>query len=297
MYNVKPILFTKMQGVGNDFIVVDGRGQNARDWTALAVMLCGRHKGVGADGLLILQEAANADFAMQMFNPDGSPDVCGNGLRCIARYASENGIVTGDTLRIFTFAGVHEAHLVRDGLARVEAVRVGMGLPRLAPADIPMLADTDSVIHHPLRLQDGSILPITALSTGSAHAVTFVNSLPDDADFLRISPQVEHHPAFPERVSLMWCVSEGLNRLRMRIWERGAGETWGCGTGACAAGVAAVLQGLAQAAQPINVASKGGSLTIRWQQGGPIEMTGPARVVYQGEYTPDFEAAPNHITV
>lgn len=288
---MKPILFTKMQGVGNDFIVLDGRGQSGRDWHELAVTLCDRHTGVGADGLLVLGETAKADFAMQMFNPDGTPDVCGNGLRCIARYASEHSIVTVDAMQILTLAGTHEVHLVRDGQARIEAVRVDMGLPRFAPADIPMLASADRIINYPLRLQDGSTLLITALSTGSAHAVTFADTLPDDETFLRISPQVEQHSAFPERVSLMWCVPEGLNRLRMRIWERGAGETWGCGTGACAAGVAAVIQGLAQAAQPVNVASNGGTLTIRWQQGDRIEMTGPARVVYEGEYTSDKGAA------
>ena len=289
MVSVKSLRFTKMQGVGNDFVVLDGRGQSGCDWSEMAVRMCDRHTGVGADGLLVLEEAANADFVMRMYNPDGTPDVCGNGLRCIARYASEHSIVLGDTMQILTLAGLREAHLVRDAQARIEAVRVDMGLPGFAPGDIPMLADADRIIDYPLPLQDGSSLLITALSTGSAHAVTFVDALPDDDAFLRISPQVEHHSAFPERVSLMWCASEGLNRLRMRIWERGAGETWGCGTGACAAGVSAVVHGLAQAGQAVHVASKGGSLTIRWQPGGRIEMTGPARVVYEGEYTPRLD--------
>lgn len=276
-----------MQGVGNDFVVVDGRGRHDFDWPSLAVEMCDRHTGIGADGLLVLDTADSADFQMRMFNPDGTADVCGNGLRCLARYAVENGIAVGDALRVETLAGIRRAQIHRSNDGRFESVTVDMGLPRFTPAEIPMRVESDPVVDYMLELEDGVRLPITALSTGSTHAVTFVDFLPDDATFFAVSPQVERHALFPERTSLMWCERKGIERLRLRIWERGAGETWGCGTGACAAGVAAVLHGYAQPDQWLTVASRGGELRIRWQEGHSIEMNGPAEVVFHGEYALD----------
>ncbi len=274
--------FTKMQGVGNDFIVVDGRKDATVDWSTLSIELCDRHTGIGADGLLVLEDTSLADIRMRMFNPDGTPDVCGNGLRCIARYAAERSIVPGDTLRIATLAGVRKATMNRDAGGAISSVTVTMGRPRFDPADIPMRVASDRVVDYPLELDDGVILPISALSTGSTHAVAFVDSLPDDATFRAISPQVEEHPLFPDRASLMWCRVEGLHRLRLRIWERGAGETWGCGTGACAAAVAATDRGFVCPGTPVTVASRGGELSITWQDGDQVEMTGPAERVYEG---------------
>jgi diaminopimelate epimerase len=274
-----------MQGVGNDFVVVDGRDRPDRDWSALAVEVCDRHTGIGADGLLVLGQTRFADILMRMYNPDGTPDVCGNGLRCLARYAVERGIVSGDSLRVGTLAGVRPAQIRRDACGRIEAVTVTMGQPRFDPPSIPMRLAIDPVLDYPLELENGVTLPITALSTGSTHAVTFVPELPDDARFFAISPEVEHHPLFPERTSLMWCVPDrSASRLDIRIWERGADETWGCGTGACAAAVAAVLHGHAEAGTPVIVASKGGELIVEWQPGQEIIMTGPAETVYQGLY-------------
>ncbi len=140
------------------------------------------------------------------------------------------------------------------------------------------------VCDYPLELETGETLPVTALSTGSTHAVTFVDTLPDDDRFFTLSPQVENHPLFPDRTSLMWCHMETPTRIGMRIWERGAGETWGCGTGACAAAVAAILHGYSPAGEPITVASKGGELSLRWQEGANIAMTGPAEFVFEGNY-------------
>jgi diaminopimelate epimerase len=276
--------FTKMQGVGNDFIVVDGRKDGSLDWSTLALELCDRRLGIGADGLLVLETTHIADIRMRMYNPDGTPDVCGNGLRCIARYAVEHGIVTGDSLRIATFAGVREARVQRHAGGTITQVTVSMGHPRFDPLFIPMRIASERVIDYPLELDDGLELPITALSTGSTHAVTFVDALPEDAPFFAVSPQVEEHPLFPDRTSLMWCQVAGDQVLRLRIWERGAGETWGCGTGACAAVVAAILKGHACAGELITVASRGGELRIRWREGEPIEMTGPAETVFDGKY-------------
>ncbi|HZO89418.1 MAG TPA: diaminopimelate epimerase [Chthonomonadaceae bacterium] len=279
--------FAKMQGVGNDFVVIDGRKNGDFDWSGLAIEICDRHSGVGADGLLVLDDTRLADVMMRMYNPDGTPDVCGNGLRCVARYAVERGLVAGDTLRVGTLAGVRPAQVHRDGCGRIVAVTVGMGLPRFDPPSIPMRAPGPRVIDYPLKVNVNTILPITVLSTGSTHAITFVEELPEDARFFSLSPQVEHHPLFPDRTSLMWCQVEGPSRLRMRIWERGAGETWGCGTGACAAAVAAILHGYAAEGEPVAVSSRGGELVIRWREGEPIEMTGPAEFVFDGIYRLD----------
>ncbi len=276
--------FTKMQGVGNDFVVIDGRERQDTDWPALAVQMCDRRTDVGADGLLVLDNTPSADFLMRMYNPDGSSDVCGNGLRCIARYAWEHGIVQSQELRVLTLAGVRAAHLRLDAQGSVQSVTVNMGLPGFSPADIPMQIADERVFDYPLLLAEGTTLHITALSTGSAHAVTFVDALPDDDVFFHISWQVENHSLFPERISLMWCAPESPTRLRLRIWERGAGETWGCGTGACAAAVAAILHGYAAVDTPVTVASKGGELVIRWQPTDAIQMTGPAQVVYEAIY-------------
>jgi diaminopimelate epimerase len=276
-----------MQGVGNDFVVIDGRDRGDFDWSGFAIEVCDRNTGIGADGLLVLGDTAFADVMMRMYNPDGTPDVCGNGLRCIARYVVERGIVAGETLRIGTLAGTRVARIHRGSDGAICAVTVGMGQPRLDPAHIPMRVAQGPVQDYPLSLGDGLVVNITALSTGSTHAVVFVDQLPDDSLFYSISPEVEHHPLFPDRTSLMWCHLNGDNRIQMRIWERGAGETWGCGTGACAAGVAAVLHGLVREDAAVTVISKGGALTIHWSPGSEIQMTGPAEFVYDGSYPLD----------
>jgi diaminopimelate epimerase len=283
------LAFTKMQGVGNDFVVIDGRERRDLDWSALAIELCDRKFGIGADGLLVLDETRLADVMMRMYNPDGTPDVCGNGLRCVARYAVERGIVAGggDSLRIATLAGVRAARMHRDADGEIAAVTVSMGLPRFDPQSIPMRVAQERVIDYPLEIDQDGVLSVTALSTGSTHAVTFVAALPDDITFFTLSPQVEHHPLFPDRTSLMWCRVEGPGRLRLRIWERGAGETWGCGTGACAAAVAAILHGYAAEGEPVTVASRGGELVVRWREGETMEMTGPAVFVFEGIYRLD----------
>jgi diaminopimelate epimerase len=279
--------FTKMQGVGNDFVVVDGRQNGDTDWSVLAVEICDRRTGVGADGLLVLDDTHSADIMMRMYNPDGTPDVCGNGLRCLARYAVEHGIVRTATLRIATLAGVRAAQIHRVGGGDITSVTVNMGLPRFDPPAIPMRVPLERVMDYPLELDDGLLLPVTVLSTGSTHAIAFVETLPDDETFFSISPQVEEHPLFPARTSLMWCQVESPTALHLRIWERGAGETWGCGTGACAAAVAAVLHDYAAPNEPIRVRSHGGDLIVRWKPGASIEMTGPAETIYAGIYALD----------
>ena len=269
----EPIRFVKMEGVGNHFVVVDGRSRQPRDWPALAHRLCAYRTGIGADGLLVIADSADHDARMDMYNPDGSEDFCGNGLRCVAR------LVAGERdadLAIDTHAGPRQS-LVRFSADGTCTVRVDMGEPSFDARDVPaLLANT---VDYGLDV-DGREIRATTLSTGTAHTILFVDRLPADSEFFRFGPLIENHRMFPERTSVMWTVVEGPHRLRLRIWERGAGETWGCGTGACAAAVAAIRQGLA--ASPVTVASNGGELLIEWSPGERIRMTGPANHVYDG---------------
>lgn len=281
------IKFSKMQGVGNDFVVVDGRGLQ-ENWPEFAIAVCDRRFGIGADGVLVLCESEVADLRMRMFNPDGTEDVCGNGLRCAVRYAEKVGWITSSDLTVEVLGGVRHASISAAKLnsSSTSEIRINMEEPVFAPERIPMRVSLERVIDYPLELPDGTVLPITALSTGSTHAVTFVDELPEDAHFFSLSPQVEHHPLFPERTSLMWCKVTDPQQIAMRIWERGAGETWGCGTGACAAAVAAIVKGYVQKEEAIliTVSSRGGSLHIEWSEGQPIWMQGPAEFVYAGDW-------------
>jgi diaminopimelate epimerase len=270
------IRFVKMQGVGNHFVVIDGREGSPRDWQEIAPALCAERVGVGADGLLVVAPSSERQARMIMYNPDGSEDFCGNGLRCVARFVSQE---RDADLVIDTLAGSRQA-AVRFDLDGSCLVTVDMGTPSFDPADVP--ARIPQSIGYSLPV-NGRDFVATTLSTGTAHTILFVDELPDDDEFFAASPRIENHPFFPERTSLMWTRVEGPNRLRLRIWERGAGETWGCGTGACAAAVAAIRQGLA--ASPVTVASKGGELRIEWSEGGRIRMTGPAEYVYRGVTT------------
>ncbi len=272
-----------MQGVGNDFVVIDGRKLTHIDWASVAVEVCQRRIGIGADGLLVIENSDTADLKMRMFNPDGSPDVCGNGLRCVARYAFERGLTNKPKFEIETLIDVRPAEILLDANGRFSGVTVGMNHPQFQAKDIPINA-SGSLLNYPLELPDGTTLKISAVSTGSTHSVTFVSELPNDATFLRISPQVENHPIFPERTSLMWCKRESPTQLRIRIWERGAGETWGCGTGACAAAVMAKMHTGGSDTEPITVSSIGGDLVIDWEMGKPIQMTGPAKFVFDGTF-------------
>lgn len=279
--------FTKMQGVGNDFVLIDARDLSA-DWSRIAPALCARRTGIGADGLLVVRSSMRADLLMEMYNPDGSPDVCGNGLRCVALYAAAQGIVHTDRMLIETFIDVRAAIILRRVDGQRASISVGMGLPQFEPDRIPMRVDHAPVIDYPLPLAGGETLRITALSTGSTHAVTFVDALPDDTRFQAVSLQVENHPLFPERTSLMWCHVLARNSIEIRIWERGAGETLGCGTGACAAAVGAILHRYADPGAEVTVASRGGVLSVRWTAGEPILMSGPAGFVFEGSIDVDM---------
>ncbi len=287
--------FTKMQGVGNDFVVVDTADLPPRtSLPALAVRACDRKFGVGADGLLVvLPGTRSTAFGMRMFNPDGSEDMCGNGLRCVSLWALRAGRLGKEAAFMAdTKEGVrHVRRLEAPEDGRTGMFGVDMGRPRLAPVDLPFQAPpgVNRLIEYPLDVR-GETVRITSVNTGSTHAVIFGGSPPSEKRFQRVSPRIEHHPLFPERTSVLWATPQTDGAIAVRIWERGAGETWGCGTGACAVGVAAVLEGAACAGAPIPIVSKGGTLTITWPgEGAPVDMVGPAQVVFDGDFA--FDAA------
>ncbi len=275
------IPFVKMHGLGNDFVVLDGIAQplpDDFDFPRAAEFFCARHFGIGSDGLLLLDNSNEATVRMRMWNPDGSEDMCGNGLRCIVALAHARGYA-GENFKVQTPVGVRQVGILENGLVRVE-----MGEPRFELSEIPF-APPDGVLrdNRPVEYElpvGNVVLPhVTSLSTGSTHTVIF-GPHPDEATFQKLSPLIENHAWFPERTSIMWADVTGQNEVSIRIWERGAGETLACGTGACATAVAAQMTGRAQ--MPIRVRSKGGTLIIEWQNGQSIWKTGPAQMVFAG---------------
>jgi diaminopimelate epimerase len=275
--------FTKMHGTGNDFVMVDARDLSA-DWESLARAMCDRHFGVGSDGLILALPAVDADLRMRMFNPDGSEsEMCGNGIRCLARFAVERGISKprDGAVMIDTLAGRLRCEVFGpDGT--VERVRVSMGAPRLAPDEIPVLAESSGpVLNLPVRV-DGAEFSVSCVSMGNPHAVHVTDTPVGEMELERVGPLVEHHPLFPRRVNFEVVNVLSRRRLRMRVWERGAGLTLACGTGACAAAVAARLRGLIDDA--VDIELPGGVLRIEWSGSGEVYLTGPAETVFEGHW-------------
>jgi diaminopimelate epimerase len=268
--------FTKMQGAGNDFVVVDARKKKLANPGELAARICDRHFGVGADGLILVLPSRKADFRMRIFNSDGSePEMCGNGIRCFARFLAEKKITKKTKLSVETLAGI-----IRPELAD-KKVRVDMGEPRLARREIPILGPGDSVIDEELRLADRTVR-ITAVSMGNPHAVIFVDNLAD-YPLARIGAEIESHPLFPKKTNVEFVEVVNNKALEVRVWERGAGETLACGTGACASLVAASLNG--KAGRKANIRLPGGILSIEWGDDNRVYMTGPAESVFEGSIT------------
>ena len=274
-----------MHGAGNDFVLLDGIGAPISpelDMARVAQLLCARHFGIGADGLLTLEpsDSGAADARMRMWNPDGTSDMCGNGLRCVAELAHRLGHIQKENFAIETIAGVRPIQRLRDG-----RIRAAMGVPQWAPAIVPLDAATP-LLDGDIEVDGAVISHATALSTGSTHTVIFRDSPLSEAEFQDLSPQLENHALFPARTSVMWAVPDGENKFAIRIWERGAGETLACGTGACAVGVAAIETG--RATGPIIVESRGGALEVEWSKpDGEITLTGRATYVYAGEIALD----------
>ena len=278
--------FRKIHGAANDFVVVDGRpvaggGAGDHDWAALAVRACDRRRGVGADGLLVLESAADAaaDFKMRYHNADGSEaEMCGNGIRCMARFALEIGATDKRELAWETGGGLVRTEVLEQGETE-STVRVNMGPPRLAPAEVPVVGVGDMVREQPFAV-DGTSLDLTCVSMGNPHAVAYVDSV-DGFPLERLGPLVEHHEAFPNRTNFEIVEVLAPDHLRMRVWERGVGETMACGTGACAVAVASHL--VRGTDETVAVDLPGGRLSVHWAEGEDVMMTGPAETVFVGK--------------
>ena len=279
---MKKLKFTKMHGLGNDFMVVDGVSQAFEPQEAPLTQWANRHTGVGFDQLLLVEKAgaADVDFRYRIFNADGSEvEQCGNGARCFARFVADKGLSSMQEIRVETARGVIVPRLLDSGL-----VVVNMGKPRLMPSEIPFVpaaGEADDALTHIVLVGLESV-PLSCVNMGNPHAVLLVDDV-DTAPVARWGEAIESNEQFPERVNVgfMQVLDEG--HIRLRVYERGAGETQACGTGACAAVVAGVRLGLLQAASQIRVSLPGGDLHIEWQPGDDVMMTGPVQTVFEGE--------------
>lgn len=269
--------FTKMQGIGNDYIYFNCFEEAIENPAELSRRLSDRRFGIGGDGICLIKPSDRADAFMDLYNADGSRAMmCGNGIRCVGKYVYERGICRRDVLKIDTLSGVKTLYLtVENGI--VTAVKVNMGEPILEPAKIP----TTLPSHLKQKIQaNDTEYEVTAVSMGNPHSVIFTDEV-DTLDLEKIGPALENHPVFPERVNTEFVQVLGPHEVRMRVWERGSGETWACGTGACATVVACVLNGKTE--RDVTVHLRGGDLTIYWnEKTGEVEMTGPAQFVFDG---------------
>lgn len=270
------IRFTKMQGLGNDFVVIDAIRQAFEITPERARIIADRRFGIGCDQILIVQPSRlpGVDFRYRIFNIDGEVEQCGNGSRCFARYVRDQGLTDKDEIRVETLAGVISPRLLANGL-----VTVNMGAPVLDPARIPFVSETDAP-EQPLDVA-GETITIGAVSMGNPHAVQVVADV-ETAPVAQQGPLIEHHPRFPARVNAGFMQVVDRHAIKLRVFERGAGETLACGTGACAAVVSGIRRGLLTS--PVRVQTHGGELEIAWEgPGEPVLMTGPATTVFEGE--------------
>ena len=269
--------FVKMQGAGNDYIYFDCFEGEPEDIPALAVRLSDRHKGIGGDGLVLICRSDVADAKMRMFNADGSEgNMCGNAIRCVGKYLYDENVCRKEELSVETKSGIKYLRLYTER-GKVKRVRVDMGKADFDPKSLPVLLEGEAV-DRPVKIA-GGLHRITCVSMGNPHCVLFED--PDGADLERIGPLFENDPLFPERVNTEFVKVIGKNALKMRVWERGSGETMACGTGACAAAAAACACGKCDAAQDILVKLRGGDLVIH--VGETVFMTGEAEKVFSGE--------------
>ena len=277
---MKPLAFTKMQGLGNDFVVVDATREPFELSPAQIRVLADRRFGVGCDQVLVVERprSARADFGYRIFNADGGEvEQCGNGARCFVVFVREHGLSDKRSLVVETAGGLIHPTLDDDG-----NVTVDMGRPRFRAEDVPFAGGTSAVIE-PLDV-DGTMLQVSALSIGNPHAVQVVADV-DAAPLAKQGPRIENHPRFPARVNAGYMQVVDRATIRLRVWERGAGETLACGTGACAAVVTGIRRGLLDS--PVRVQTRGGWLTIAWSgDGHPVMMTGPAVTVFEGTWQP-----------
>lgn len=272
--------FTKMQGIGNDYVYVDCTGMELKNPEEIARFVSDRHFGIGSDGLILIKSSEVADFRMDMYNADGSRgEMCGNGIRCVAKYVWDYGLTEKDEISVETLAGIKHLKLaIEDG--KVSKVRVNMGEPVLSPDMIPVKADREPVVQEPIEVC-GREWKLTCVSMGNPHAVIFIDTPVKEFALKEVGPFFENHERFPKRTNTEFIRVLSGERMEMRVWERGAGETYACGTGACAAVVAANLNGYCKRA--VNVELLGGDLEIEWKEADNcVYMTGAAATVFEG---------------
>ena len=278
------IKFSKMHGLGNDFILMDNLNEeigNHLNLPGISKKLCNRHFGIGADGLILILPSEKADFRMRIYNSDGSEaQMCGNGIRCFAKYVYENQLISKKKFAVETLAGIITPELVFMN-ETITGIKVNMGIPKLMKNEIPIKGkDNLPVINETLEINPEQNVKITCVSMGNPHCVIFV----DDVNLVpinEIGPQIEHHPTFPEKTNVEFIQILNKKELNFRVWERGVGETLACGTGACAALVAGVLNKKIKNQAVIHL--RGGDLDIELIKNGPVFMSGPAEFVFQGE--------------
>lgn len=280
--------FTKMHGIGNDYVYVNGFEQAVPDPARTAIAVSDRHTAIGGDGLILILPSDRADVRMRMFNADGSEgEMCGNGVRCVAKYAWDHGLTKNNPMRVETGRGVLSLALVTNAANKVEQVTVNMDAPILDLAKIPV--DREKVVRgsgeHTYRLSVAAaneLVEATFVSMGNPHAVIYTKNV-KELDLARIGPPLEHHPAFPRRMNVHWVEVVSKEEVIMRTWERGSGITLACGTGACAVAVAGVLTG--RTGRKILAHLPGGDLTLEWRESdNNVYMTGPATEVFNGEW-------------
>lgn len=272
--------FSKWQGCGNDFVLFDCLDNPLADYSELAKKVCDRHYGIGADGILIVEPSSVADFRMRIINTDGSEaEMCGNGIRCFARYLYDNRLVTKEEFTVETGAGILVPRIIKEN-NEVIGVRVDMGEPHLLGEEIPVIGyDGKQVISEPLQVE-GNTYEMTCVSMGNPHCVIFV----DDAEKFpieKLGTKFEHHSAFPKKTNTEFVQIIDKGHVRMRVWERGAAITLACGTGSCATAVACILNGKTD--KNIEVSLDGGKLNIEWADNNHVFMTGEAKLVFTGE--------------
>lgn len=273
------MIFTKMHGLGNDYVCINCFRERVEDPPGFARALCDRHYGIGADGLILICPSKVSDFKMEIYNSDGSvAGMCGNGIRCLGKYVYDYGLTGKETLSIETKSGIRNMHLqIRDGKAC--GAMVDMGVPRLNAHSIPILSEKDLVINDPIEVQEKNYR-MTGISMGNPHAVIFSEEI-NGISLEKTGRELEFHPRFPERANIEFCHVTARDRMEIRVWERGVGETLACGTGACAAVVASVLNDLTD--EEVIVKLLGGELSVRWDRKvNHVFLEGPAVKVFDG---------------
>lgn len=274
--------FTKMQGIGNDYVYVNCLQETIENPSELAKKISDRHYGVGSDGLIMINPSDKADFEMEMYNADGSRgEMCGNGIRCVAKYVYDYGLTDKTSISVETLAGIKYLDLtVEDG--KVVLVKVDMGKPMLRPEEVPVVSEKEEVIDEPITV-DGQEYRVTCVSMGNPHAVVFIDQDVKEFPLETVGVKFENHERFPKRVNTEFVNVLDRHTAQMRVWERGSGETLACGTGACAVAVACALNGLTE--DEVTVKLLGGDLQIKWdREKNTVYMTGPAEVVFDGEW-------------